>query len=206
MTTDVARIEIAGRGIPLPGNDIDTDRIIPARFLKAVTFEGLGEHAFEDARKQDPEHPFNQKVYEGASVLVVGLNFGCGSSREHAPESLKRWGVRAIVGGSFAEIFFGNCIALGIPCLTASMDDILWLQRAIGREPTKPVTVDVKGRTVRFGDRTIPAQIGDGYHRQLVSGAWDGMTALLEAGSAIETTASRLPYMKGFAGSASSQS
>ena len=198
MTTDTARVEIRGRGIPLPGNDVDTDRIIPARFLKAVTFEGLGEHAFEDARKQDPEHPFNQKVYEGASVLVVGLNFGCGSSREHAPESLKRWGVRAIIGGSFGEIFFGNCITLGIPCLTASMDDIAWLQRAIGREPSTPVVVDVKGRAVRVGDRTIPVHIADGYHRQLVTGAWDGTTALLEAGTAIEATAGRLPYINGF--------
>ena len=198
MSESSARRQITGRGIPLPGNDIDTDRIIPARFLKAVTFEGLGEHAFEDARKQDPEHPFNQKAYEGASVLVAGLNFGCGSSREHAPESLKRWGVRAIVGGSFAEIFFGNCIALGIPCLTASMDDVLWLQRAIGREPAKPIAVDVRGRTARFGDRTIPVHIADGYHQQLVSGAWDGTTALLDAGDAIEAAARRLPYIAGF--------
>ncbi len=109
-----ARRQVAGRGIPVPGNDIDTDRIIPARFLKTVTNEGLGLHAFEDARKHDPEHPFNQKAYEGASVLVAGINFGCGSSREHAPESLKQWGIRAIVGASFGEIFFGNCTMLGI--------------------------------------------------------------------------------------------
>ncbi len=102
------RRQVAGRGIPLPGNDIDTDRIIPARFLKEVTFETMGEHAFEDAKKQNPEHPFNSPVYKGASVLVVGQNFGCGSSREHAPQALMRWGIRAIVGGSFGEIFFGN--------------------------------------------------------------------------------------------------
>ena len=198
MSAHPARLEITGRGIPLPGNDIDTDRIIPARFLKAVTFEGLGEHAFEDARKQDPEHPFNQKVYQGASILVVGLNFGCGSSREHAPESLKRWGVEAIIGGSFAEIFFGNCITLGIPCLTASMDDILWLQRAIGRDPGKPVVVDVKGRTVRFGDRIIPVHISDGHHHQLVGGTWNATAVLLEAGDAIKATARRLPYTAGF--------
>ena len=198
MSLPTERNEIVGRGIPLPGNDIDTDRIIPARFLKAVTFEGLGEHAFEDARKQDPEHPFNQKAYEGASVLVAGLNFGCGSSREHAPESLKRWGVKAIIGGSFAEIFFGNCITLGVPCLTAQMDDILWLQRAIGRDPSQPLVVDVKGRTVRVGDRSIPVQIPDGPYNQLVSGTWNAMTALLEAGDAIEATARRLPYIAGF--------
>ena len=102
MSTSAAREEIRGRAIPLPGNDIDTDRVIPARFLKSVTFEGLGEHAFEDARKQDPEHPFNQKAYQGASILVTGFNFGCGSSREHAPEALKRWGINAIIAGSFA--------------------------------------------------------------------------------------------------------
>ncbi len=198
MTTSTARREITGRGIPLPGNDIDTDRIIPARFLKAVTFEGLGEHVFEDARTQDPEHPFNQKAYEGASILVAGLNFGCGSSREHAPESLKRWGVRAIIGGSFAEIFFGNCVALGIPCLTAAMDDVLWLQRAIGREPARPVVVDVQGRQVRFSDRAIPVSMPDGPHNQLVQGTWDATTVLLEAGSAIEATAGRLPYIHGF--------
>jgi len=132
--TESGRRQIAGRGIPVPGNDIDTDRIIPARFLKTVTNEGLGLHAFEDARKHDPEHPFNQKVYEGASVLVAGLNFGCGSSREHAPESLKQWGIKAIVAGSFAEIFFGNCTMLGIPCMSVDNEDVLWLQRAIGRD------------------------------------------------------------------------
>jgi 3-isopropylmalate/(R)-2-methylmalate dehydratase small subunit len=118
--TDYKRKQLGGRGIPVTGNDIDTDRIIPARFLKAVTFEGMGEHAFEDARKQNPEHPFNSPAYKGASVLVVGQNFGCGSSREHAPQALMRWGISAIVGGSFGEIFFGNCVMLGIPCLVAS--------------------------------------------------------------------------------------
>jgi 3-isopropylmalate/(R)-2-methylmalate dehydratase small subunit len=198
MTVDQARREIVGRGIPLPGNDIDTDRVIPARFLKAVTFEGLGEHAFEDARKQDPEHPFNQAVYQGAAVLVVGLNFGCGSSREHAPESLKRWGIRAIVGGSFAEIFFGNCVTLGIPCVTASMEDIDWLQRAIGRAPKEPVHVDVAAGTARFGDRTIPVRMPDGPRNQLIAGTWDATRDLLDAGDAIESTAKRLPYVSGW--------
>jgi len=133
--TDFKRRQITGRGIPVSGNDIDTDRIIPARFLKAVTFEGMGEHAFEDARKQNPEHPFNSPAYQGASVLVVGQNFGCGSSREHAPQALMRWGIRAIVGGSFGEIFFGNCVMLGIPCLVASQADLEWLQKAISRDP-----------------------------------------------------------------------
>ena len=197
-STDYKRRQITGRGIPVSGNDIDTDRIIPARFLKAVTFETMGEHAFEDARKQNPEHPFNLPAYKGASVLVVGQNFGCGSSREHAPQALMRWGIRAIVGGSFGEIFFGNCVMLGIPCLRASQEDIEWLQREIGRAPQTPVTVDVEKQDVRVGDRVIKATIPDGARNQLVTGTWDSTAVLLEAGAAIETTAGKLPYVKGY--------
>ena len=198
MSLDSVRRQIVGRGIPVPGNDIDTDRIIPARFLKTVTNAGLGEHAFEDARKSEPEHPFNQAAYEGASVLVTGLNFGCGSSREHAPESLRQWGIRAIVGGSFGEIFFGNCTMLGIPCQSAAMDGARWLQRAIGLTPGQPVTVDVEKQEVGFGDRVIAARVPDGARNQLVSGAWNATGVLLEAGGAIEATAKRLPYIGGF--------
>jgi 3-isopropylmalate/(R)-2-methylmalate dehydratase small subunit len=197
-TTDVQRRQVTGRGIPVTGNDIDTDRIIPARFLRAVTFEGMGEHAFEDARKQNPEHPFNQAVYQGASVLVVGQNFGCGSSREHAPQALMHWGIRAIVGGSFGEIFFGNCVMLGIPCLVTTQADLEWLQKAIERSPQQPVTVDVERQEVRFGDRAIRATIPDGPRNQLVGGAWDATAVLLEAGAAIETTAGKLPYIAGY--------
>jgi 3-isopropylmalate/(R)-2-methylmalate dehydratase small subunit len=198
MTVDYQRRQITGRSIPLPGNDIDTDRIIPARFLKGVTFDGLGEHVFEDARKQNPEHPFNSPAYQGASVLVVGANFGCGSSREHAPQALMRWGIRAIVGGSFAEIFFGNCVMLGIPCLVAAPEDLGWLQKAVARAPKELVTVDVEKQEVRFGDRVIRATMPDGPRHQLVGGTWDSTAVLLEAGAAIEATAGRLPYVKGF--------
>ena len=196
--TEYARRQVVGRGIPVPGNDIDTDRIIPARFLKAVTFEGMGEHAFEDARKQNPEHPFNSPAYQGASVLVVGQNFGCGSSREHAPQALMRWGIRAIVGGSFGEIFFGNCVMLGIPCLTVSQADLEWLQREVGKAPQTPVTVDVDTQEVRFGERVIRAAMPDGPRQQLVNGTWDSTAVLLEAGAAIEATAKKLPYVAGF--------
>ncbi len=196
--TNYHRRQIAGRGIPVTGNDIDTDRIIPARFLKAVTFEGMGEHAFEDARKQNPEHPFNSPAYQGASVLVVGQNFGCGSSREHAPQALMRWGIRAIVGGSFGEIFFGNCVMLGIPCLVASQADLEWLQKAIERAPQIPVAVDVEKQEVHFSDRVIKATVPDGPRHQLVAGTWDSTAVLLEAGAAIEATAGKLPYVKGF--------
>jgi 3-isopropylmalate/(R)-2-methylmalate dehydratase small subunit len=198
MSTDFARRQVSGRGIPLPGNDIDTDRIIPARFLKAVTFEGMGEHAFEDARKQNPEHPFNSSAYQGAAVLVVGQNFGCGSSREHAPQALMRWGIRAIVGGSFGEIFFGNCVMLGIPCLVTSQADLEWLQKSISLAPQQPVSVNVEKQQVRFGDRVIKATVPDGPRNQLVSGTWDSTAVLLEAGAAIEATAKRLPYVAGF--------
>ena len=196
--TDYKRRQITGRGIPVTGNDIDTDRIIPARFLKAVVFDGLGEHAFEDAKKQNPEHPFNSPAYRGASVLVVGQNFGCGSSREHAPQALMRWGIRAIVGGSFGEIFFGNCVMLGIPCLRASQENLEWLQREIGRVPQASITVDVEKQEVRLGDRVIKGSIPDGPRNQLVNGTWDSTSVLLEAGAAIEATAGRLPYVKGF--------
>jgi len=197
-STASKRRQITGRGIPVPGNDIDTDRIIPARFLKAVTFETMGEHAFEDARKQNPEHPFNSPAYKGASVLVVGQNFGCGSSREHAPQAPMRWGIRAIVGGSFGEIFAGNCVILGIPCLRASQEDIEWLQKAVSRSPGDSITVDVDKQEVRLGDRVIKATIPDGPRNQLVNGTWDSTAVLLEAGVAIEATAGKLPYVKGY--------
>jgi len=196
--TDFKRRQIAGRGIPVTGNDIDTDRIIPARFLKEVTFETMGEHAFEDARKQNPEHPFNQAVYKGASVLVVGQNFGCGSSREHAPQALMRWGIRAIVGGSYGEIFFGNCVMLGIPCLVVTQADLEWLQRQVSLSPQGVVSVEVEKQEVRFGDRVIKATVPDGPRNQLVNGTWDSTAVLLEAGAAIEATAKKLPYVTGF--------
>ena len=196
--TDFTRRQVTGRGIPVPGNDIDTDRIIPARFLKEVTFASMGEHAFEDARKQNPEHPFNSPAYQGASVLVVGQNFGCGSSREHAPQALMRWGISAVVGGSFGEIFFGNCVMLGIPCLVVTQTDLEWLQKAISRSPQQPVTVDVEKQEVRFADRVITATIPDGPRNQLVGGTWDSTAVLLEAGAAIEATAGKLPYVAGY--------
>ena len=196
--TNFLRRHIAGRGIPLPGNDIDTDRIIPARFLKEVTFASMGEHVFEDARKQNPEHPFNSPAYQGASVLVVGQNFGCGSSREHAPQALMRWGIDAIVGGSYAEIFFGNCTANGIPCLTVEPADVDWLLRSVERNPREVLDVDVERQEVRFQGRTIRARVPDGARNQLVSGSWNAMGVLLEAGDAIERTARALPYVSGF--------
>ena len=198
MSAEHARRQVVGRGIPLPGNDIDTDRIIPARYLKSVTFEGLGEHVFGDERKAVPEHPFNRPQFQGASVLIAGQNFGCGSSREHAPQALRDWGIAAVVGGSFGEIFFGNCAALGIPCLTAEPSDIEWLLREVEKHPDRLVEVDVERREVRFNGRVLQAGIPDGVRHQLVSGAWDSMGVLLEAGDQIERTARALPYVSGY--------
>jgi len=198
MSAAHVRRQVVGRGIPLPGNDIDTDRIIPARYLKSVTFEGLGEHVFGDERKAVPEHPFNRPQFQGASVLIAGQNFGCGSSREHAPQALRDWGIGAVVGGSFGEIFFGNCTVLGIPCLTAEMSDIEWLLREVEKHPDRPVEVDVERREVRFNGRAIRAGIPDGARHQLVSGSWNSMGVLLDAGDAIERTAHALPYVAGY--------
>ncbi|MFQ5881534.1 MAG: 3-isopropylmalate dehydratase small subunit 2 [Candidatus Methylomirabilales bacterium] len=198
MSRDAVRRQILGRAIPLPGNDIDTDRIIPARFLKSVTFEGLEEHVFEDDRLQAPHHPFNQARFRGATILLVGHNFGCFSSREHAPEALRRWGIQGIVGKSYAEIFIGNCTALGIPCLTIDAEDLDWLMEEVARYPQREILLDVENRQVRFSGRTFPAMIPDGHHDQLVTGTWNATLVLLEAGEAIERVAKSLPYVTGY--------
>ena len=198
MSQDDIRRQIVGRGIPLPGNDIDTDRIIPARYLKSVTFEGLDAHVFEDDRRQAPDHPFNQAKYREATVLIVGQNFGSGSSREHAPEGLRRWGIKGIVGASFAEIFFGNCIALGLPCLTVDAKDAQWLQEAVARHPEWDLLLDVEQRLVHFGERTLLAMIPEGARIQLLTGTWNATRVLLEAGDEIEGVGKRLPYITGY--------
>jgi 3-isopropylmalate/(R)-2-methylmalate dehydratase small subunit len=202
MTTDAAIKFICGRGMPLPGNDIDTDRIIPARFLRCITFEGLGEHAFEDDRKQDPSHPFNQKKYDGASILIVGRNFGCGSSREHAPQALRSRGIRAILGESFAEIFFSNCLAIGIPCLTLSAEHIAWLINRVSEQPQTPIEVDLESLRVNLGGHALPAAMPESARRDFLLGTWNSTQVLLSAAEAIEQTYKRLPYISGFSESA----
>jgi 3-isopropylmalate/(R)-2-methylmalate dehydratase small subunit len=191
------RRRIVGRGLPVPGKDIDTDRIMPARFLKSVTFEGLEEHLFTDDRSQFAGHSFNQERYRGATILVVGQNFGCGSSREHAPEALRRRGIRGIVGESFGDIFLGNCTALGIPCLTVDVEDAEWLMEAVVEDPEREIVLDVENRELLFGDRAMPAGIPTGHHEQLLTGTWNATFVLLEAGEAIERVAKSLPYVSG---------
>lgn len=184
--------QIRGRGIPLLLDDIDTDRIVPARYMRCVTFEGLGEHVFEDDRRQMPNHPFADSRFRDASILVVGRNFGCGSSREHAPQSLARWGITAIVGESFAEIFFGNCTAIGIPAVCVSSADLQRLTAAIETQPERTVTVDLVSTTVRCGEMACTCTIEDGARLALIAGKWDFLAQLLEAKAEIQNTADRL--------------
>lgn len=187
---------VSGRGIPLVGDDIDTDRIIPARFLKCVTFDGLGAHAFEDDRAQlQGQHPFDQPQYQGAEVLVVNRNFGCGSSREHAPQAIAKWGIKALVGESFAEIFFGNCVAMGIPCVTATSDDVKALQGAIAAHPQATVTVNLDSMTATCGDVSIPVLMGEGPRQMFLSGSWDATGQLVAQTEQIRATAAKLPYV-----------
>lgn len=196
IMSDSSQVQtVSGRGLPLVGNDIDTDRIIPARFLRAVTFDGLGEQVFADDRQQNPAHSFNQQPYQGAEVLVVNRNFGCGSSREHAPQAIARWGIRALVGESFAEIFFGNCVAMGIPCVTADTADVTALQALIAADPTVELTVDLDQMTVQAGDLSLTAQMGTGPRQMFLEGTWDACGQLVEEAAAISKTASRLPYI-----------
>lgn len=202
MTTSRVVDAISGRAVPLRGNDIDTDRIIPARFLKCVTFEGLETHAFEDDRKQLAErgvvHPFSNPRYTAARILIVNANFGCGSSREHAPQALQRWGIRAVIGESFSEIFFGNSVTLGMPCLTVSAHDADALLSAVEANPEVELAVSVGGESVEIGGRRYHAAVPAGTRDALTSGRWDATGALLDHFEQVRTVAAQLPYISGF--------
>jgi 3-isopropylmalate/(R)-2-methylmalate dehydratase small subunit len=202
MNTGSERGEVRGRGLPLAGDDIDTDRIIPARFLTAVTFEDLGRHAFEDERFDEAgrpkDHPFNDPRYRGAAILIVGRNFGCGSSREHAPQSLMRWGIRAVIGESFAEIFSGNCTAIGVPAVRASRDAVERLARLVASDPSTEISVDLEAGEVRAGGERFPCRMPEGDRKMLATGEWDTTAVLLKNREEIRKTAARLPYMSGF--------
>ena len=190
---------VAGRACVVRGNDIDTDRIIPARFLRCVSFDGLGEHAFEDDRVQAKgDHPLDDERFAGASILIVGANFGCGSSREHAPQALMRSGFRAFIGASFAEIFAGNCTALGLPYVTLDTDDLAALMDSVVLDPEQQVVIDLDARTVTSRAGTAAAKLPDGVRRQLLEGSWNATHVLLDAGDAIEATAARIPYLADF--------
>jgi 3-isopropylmalate/(R)-2-methylmalate dehydratase small subunit len=196
---------VGGTALPMRGDDIDTDRIMPARFLRAVTFAGLEQHLFEDERagsaagdRAATRHPFDDPRYAAASILLVNRNFGCGSSREHAPQGLHRRGIRAVVGESFSEIFFGNALMIGLPCVTASASDVRELMDRVERKPEAHLRLDLQAGTCELeGFRcavSIPASARDA----LVTGAWDTTGLLLERYGEVDAVAARLPYVSGF--------
>ncbi len=189
---------VTGRAIPVRGNELDTDRIMPARFLKAVTFDGLEKHVFEDDRKDNPSHPFNNAAYNGASILIANENFGCGSSREHAPQGLLRWGIKAIVAESFSEIFRGNSSVLGVPCFTADKSSIEALQTLIERSPETVVEARVDSGVVTAGSLQVQAQLPSGVREAFVTDRWNPTSMLLDNYDEVKATASKLPYVSGF--------
>jgi len=200
-TTDKTVTAVTGPGVPVRGNDIDTDQIVPARFLKEVTFDNMGEYAFYDVRRDDDgslnDHPFNR--YPNATILVVNENFGCGSSREHAPQALMRWGIDGLIGESFAEIFAGNCQALGLPTATADHDTVEWIMEQVEADPALELTIDVKAETVAVGDETIDVTINDSQREALLQGIWDTTALMKSYMDEVEQTADRLPYLNEFA-------
>jgi len=193
---------IAGRAIPMRGNDIDTDRIVPARFLRAITFDGMETHLFEDDRKMGGpghnRHTFDVPAYQGASIMLVNSNFGCGSSREHAPQAIRRWGIQAIVGESFAEIFFGNSAMIGMPCVTASPADIKTLQDLVERNPRTELKIDLTAGTLEAGDFRCEVSLPRNVRDAFATGAWDTTGLLLDRYEEVNAESATLPYVSGF--------
>ena len=189
---------IEGTAIPLRGNNIDTDRIIPARLLKTLTFQGLGDHVFEDDRQLMSEHPFSDPRYVQATVLLVNENFGSGSSREHAPQALKRWGITACLGQSFSEIFQGNALAIGLPCATVERDDIEFLMRSVENTPDIALLISISKLSVKYQGRTVSLAIPGPIRKALLDGYWDPASMLLEQFSQVRAVAERLPYVTDF--------
>ena len=190
---------IQGRSFTIKGDDIDTDRIIPARFLKCVSFSALGQQVFADDRKElKGNHPFDLVHNKGANILIVNDNFGCGSSREHAPQALMRWGIRLIIGESFAEIFFGNCLALGIPCLTASKEEIVKLQNLVEKNNNQIWDFNLKNLSISNQKETVKLILDEGPYNMLFSGKWDATSQLLNAEEKINKTFNNLPYLNNF--------
>ena len=188
--------QIVGKCISLIGNDIDTDRIIPARFLKCVNFDSLGKSVFADDRETlKGKHPFDLEENKNASILIVNSNFGCGSSREHAPQALMRWGIKAIIGESFAEIFYSNCIAIGIPCFTLSKKSIKVIQKYIDNKSLF-LEIELKNSSVRSKDLNFDLQIKESSRKMFLSGEWDATATLLENESLIENKYKYLPYLE----------
>jgi 3-isopropylmalate/(R)-2-methylmalate dehydratase small subunit len=190
---------VAGRAVNVPGNDIDTDRIIPARYLKCVTFDGLGEFLFYDVRKNadgtDKPHPLNEVRHRGATLLLSGANFGCGSSREHAPQALQKFGIRGVIAEGFAEIFHGNSTTLGMPCVTASRADIARIAAAVDADPATEVAIDLVNLRISFGGQSVAATLRESARDALVNGRWDPIGELVEGAADAGRVASGLRYM-----------
>lgn len=203
MSSSTLKIEtVTGRAVAVHGDDIDTDRIIPARFLKTITFDGLQDHLFEDdrveARAQGRVHPIDDPAHAGAAFLLGGSNFGCGSSREHAPQAIKRWGIGAVVAVSFAEIFFGNSQMIGLPCATVTADEMQQLMARVDADPTVEFTLDLTRQTLEGGGVTLPVTMPESLRAALLSGDWDATSLLLARYDEVERTAARLPYVSGW--------
>jgi len=201
MTLSAIR-RVSGTALPLRGDDVDTDRIIPARFLVSITFEGLGAHAFEDDRRslsaKGETHPFDDARFQGAGILLVNRNFGCGSSREHAPQALQRGGIKAVVGESFSEIFFGNSVAIGLPCVTLPRETVQELQTLVEGAPKSALSVDLESETLVAEGKAYPVSIPSNAREAFLSGHWDGTSMLLDRFDEVEALAKRLPYIAGF--------
>lgn len=192
-------ITISGRALPLRGDNIDTDRIIPARFLRSVSFEGLENHLFEDDRAQaGGAHPLSNQAYDGAQILLVNANFGCGSSREHAPQAIRRRGIRAVVGQSFSEIFFGNSVALGMPCVSVSAEAAADLQTLAEEAPQTILTLDLQAMALIGGGIDVPATMPDAAREAFLDGSWDATGLLLDRYDEVHAVAARLPYINGW--------
>ena len=193
-------LEVKGTCVSVPGDDVDTDRIIPARYLKCVTFDGLGESLFYDVRFDQNGNPTNCSLndprFAGATILICGRNFGCGSSREHAPQAIYRYGFRAIVAESFAEIFFGNATTLGLPCVSASRGDLGRIRQIVDSEPKRELTIDLTAEMIRFGDNEFQASIGPSARDALINGRWDPIGELLEASALVKEQMAQLPYVQ----------
>ena len=189
---------LEGTAIPVRGNNIDTDRIIPARFLKSITFDGLGDHVFEDDRQSMPNHPFSNPSYVGASILLVNENFGSGSSREHAPQALKRWGIAACIGESFSEIFLGNATSIGLPCATASAAGIKMLMDAVEQTPATRLSLRVDALLVETAQLSQPVLIPAAIQESFLTGQWDAIGLLLDQFDQVRQVAAALPYVKGY--------
>jgi 3-isopropylmalate/(R)-2-methylmalate dehydratase small subunit len=191
--------KVQGKAVYVAGDDIDTDRIIPARFMKCVTFDGLGQYLFHDVRFEESgtkkAHPLNDPRFAQASILLANANFGCGSSREHAPQALAKHGFRAVVAESFAEIFFGNSTTLGMPCVTVSHDDLLSLARVVESAPDTDVSIDLAANTVTAGSVTVPCSMKPGARDALMNGEWDPIAQLLDGAEQTKAVAARLPYL-----------